>query len=108
MCSINRLQKIAVAIVLAGALSIVLCKGGSATPTLSSSGAFLGIFPGNTYGNPAWDTSLHAVHDYEGLTASKPNYVVVYHAFSDNSSFISLPPAISALVTGGYVPVITW
>jgi mannan endo-1,4-beta-mannosidase len=108
MYSINRPQKIAVAIVFAGALSAVLCKGGSATPSLSSSGAFLGVFPGNTYGNPAWDTSLHAVHDYERLTASKPNYVVVYHAFSDNGRFISLPPAISTLVAGGYVPVITW
>jgi Glycosyl hydrolase family 26 len=108
MYSINSLQKVVVAIILAGALSVVLCKGGGASPSLTSSGVYLGTFPGNTYGNPAWDTSLRAVHDYEKLTASKPNYIVVYHAFSDNGSFISLPSAISTLVGGGYVPVITW
>jgi hypothetical protein len=76
---------------------------------LPSDAVALGLFPGNTYGNPACDTNLQGVHDYESLTASKAQYVEVFHAWSVAQVFTEgVPPAISTLVNNGYIPVITW
>jgi hypothetical protein len=80
----------------------------SSGPVGGGGSVALGTFPGNQYGNPAWDTNLQALKEYQNLTASTPKYVEVFHAFSGNGSFLGLPPAISTLVAGGYVPVITW
>jgi beta-mannanase len=98
------------------AVPVVSAKSPSPNPSTkpmttnqSTSGSVaLGTFPGNKYGNPAWDTSLKAVHDYEKITASKAKYVEVFHAFSDGSQFIGVPPAISTMTSNGYIPVITW
>lgn len=78
------------------------------TPVPAGGGASLGAFPGNQYGNPAWDTDLRALRDFEDLTQSKPKYVEFFHAMSDSGYFLGVPPAVKAAADGGYVPVITW
>jgi len=71
----------------------------------------LGVFPGNNYGNPLWDTGLLAIKSVNTMANRKMAFVNTFVAWADSSgyaSFGSIEPGLNAYHKAGYDVIVTW
>jgi hypothetical protein len=93
--------------------SITVCpQAGCATeppPPDPGTAPAQGVFPGGQFGNPAWDTQMRALAEFEALVGHEQEAVLFFHAWASNTGPLGFPASgLRPYADAGKTPIVTW